>query len=387
MLQQHQQPPLFHVVHMVYRFAAGGLENVIVQLINGLPRDRYRHTVLALTSIDQEFIRRVQRPDVQFIALDKPPGQPFRIYPRVYRLLQRLRPDVLHTCNIAALEFMPVAALVGVPLKVHAEHGWDVADPDGRNRKYQLLRKVYQRFVDRFVVVSEQLETYLVDRVGIARSRVQFISNGVDTTLFRPRTEQEPRPDGYPFQHGDHWVIGTVGRLEPIKHQLLLARAFVRLVQSSPAGGERLRLAIVGAGPLLPSIAAVLDDAGLSGRVWMPGVRSDVALLLRQFDVFVLPSLAEGTSCTLQEAMATGLPIIATEVGGNSKLLDDGGCGQLVPSDDVAALASALTVQFLTPSVGEALGGRAREHALMCHSVERCLQAYEELFNPEMGKR
>jgi sugar transferase (PEP-CTERM/EpsH1 system associated) len=381
-----QQPPPLHVVHMVYRFAAGGLENVIVQLINGLPQDGYRHTVLALTSIDPTFIRRIHHPDVQFMALEKPPGQPFRMYPRVFRLLRTLRPDVLHTCNIAALEFVPMAALAGVPLRVHAEHGWDVADPDGSNRKYQLLRKVYQRFVHRFVVVSEQLEHYLLDRVGIAPSRVRLIPNGVDTQVFRPRTESEPMPEGYPFRSGEHWVIGTVGRLEAIKHQMLLARAFVRLVRANPAGADRLRLAIVGAGPLHDTIAALLQDAGLSDRVWMPGARSDVGLLLRHFDAFVLPSLAEGTSCTLQEAMATGLAIVATQVGGNAKLLDDGRCGQLVPSDDVPAMASALEMQFLSPSMGQELGARARAQVAMHHGVDQCLRAYDALFSREMGK-
>ena len=75
-----------HVVHLVYRFAAGGLENVIVQLINGLPADRFRHTVVALTSVDPDFQRRVKHSDVRFVALDKPPGQPFAMYPRMWRL-------------------------------------------------------------------------------------------------------------------------------------------------------------------------------------------------------------------------------------------------------------------------------------------------------------
>ena len=236
-----------HVVHLVYRFAAGGLENVIVQLINGLPADRFRHTVVALTSVDPDFQRRVKHSDVRFVALDKPPGQPFAMYPRMWRLLRQLKPDVFHSCNLAALEFAPVAAAAGVPRRVHAEHGWDVADPDGSNRKYQVLRRVYQRFVQQFVVVSEQLQHYLLERVGIEATRVELIANGVDTQTFCPDVS-DPMPPDWPFDPVGPWVIGTVGRLEPIKNQMLLARAVVRLLQERPGAFPRLRVVMVGAG-------------------------------------------------------------------------------------------------------------------------------------------
>eukprot|EP01136_Pigoraptor_vietnamica_P046006 Opistho-1_new@24712 len=211
------RPPR-HIVHLLYRFAAGGLENVVVQLINGLPQGEFRHTVVALTTIDAEFAKRIERQDVEFIAMNKPPGQPFKLYPAMYRLLKRLRPDVLHSCNIAALEFTPVAAWVGVPLRVHAEHGWDVADPDGSNKRYQLLRRIYQRFVSRFVAVSVQLRDYLVERVGVPAGRVELIANGVDTAHFRPAGVDEPLPEGFPFDPARHWIVGSVGRFEPIKN-------------------------------------------------------------------------------------------------------------------------------------------------------------------------
>ncbi len=154
------RPPV-HIVHLLYRFAAGGLENVIVQLVNGLPQAEFTHTVVALTSVDADFARRISRPGVQVIALHKPPGQPFKLYPTVYRLLRRLKPDVFHSCNIAALEFAPMAALAGVPLRLHAEHGWDVADPDGSNRHYQRLRKFYQRVFVFFSFDVKEAKTHM----------------------------------------------------------------------------------------------------------------------------------------------------------------------------------------------------------------------------------
>jgi sugar transferase (PEP-CTERM/EpsH1 system associated) len=370
-----------HIVHVVYRFAAGGLENVIVQLINGLPRERFHHTVVALTSVDPDFRQRVQQPDVNFIALDKPPGQPFALYPRFFRLLKQLRADVFHSCNIAALEFAPVAAAAGVPLRIHAEHGWDVADPDGSNRKYQWLRRIYQRFVSRFVVVSAQLQAYLTGTIGIDPDRVLLIPNGVDTQRFSPQTGDEPRPVGYPFERGQHWVIGAVGRLEPIKNHLLLARAFVRWQASHPAARASARLAIIGAGPLRDDVQAVLAQAGLADHVWLPGTRSDVPALLKQFDCFVLPSLAEGTSCTLQEAMATGMHIVATDVGDNRRLLCDGEHGELVPSADDEAMAAALARAWRQAG----RGASARAHIVQHYGIEGMLKSYVAAFSKRPG--
>src|SRR5574343_1765859 len=113
-----------HIVHIVYSFSIGGLENVIVQLINGLPADEFEHTVLSLTTIS-DFKTRITRPDVKFIALNKPPGHAIPLYPKIYRLLRQLKPDVVHTCNLAALEIIPIAWLAGVKTRIHAEHGWD----------------------------------------------------------------------------------------------------------------------------------------------------------------------------------------------------------------------------------------------------------------------
>lgn len=371
--------PQRHVVHLLYRFAAGGLENVIVQLVNGLPHDRFRHTIVALTEADPAFIARIERRDVEIITLHKPPGQPFGLYPRMYRLLRRLRPDVLHTCNIAALEFMPVAALAGVPRRIHAEHGWDVSDPDGSNRRYRLLRRLYRRFVQDFIVVSAQLQAYLLDAIHVPAAHVHLIENGVDCERFRPRQEGDAVPEGWPFTEDDY-VIGTVGRLEPIKHQALLLEAFARLLASHT--NRRLRLAVVGDGPLREALMSQAAASGIGASVWMPGSRGDVAGILRMLDCFVLPSLAEGTSCTLQEAMACALPVIATDVGGNRKLLADGALGPLVESDRADALCAAMAELLGQPR--HATGGAAmREHVLRGYSLQAMLARYARLFTGE----
>lgn len=367
-----------HLLHLVYRFATGGLENVIVQLVNGLPTDEFRHTVVAISEADAAFATRITRPDVDVIALHKPPGQPFKLYPQVYRLMKKLKPDVLHSCNLAAMEFVLMAALARVPLRVHAEHGWDVGELGGQNSRYRFLRRLYKPFVHEFIAVAEPQRDYLQNSIGVAPAHLHFIPNGVDTDRFRLRREDDALPPGFPFRRAEHWVIGTIGRQAPVKNPLLLVQAFIQLVQSKAPGTDSMRLAMVGEGPLHEQIAQRIADAGITDRVWLPGVRIDIPDLLRAMDCFVLPSLSEATSCTLQEAMATGLPIIATDVGGNAALLDHQRYGALVPSDNVAALIEALKRQYANRL--QAKNPAARAAIIEHYGLDAVLARYAAVF-------
>lgn len=374
-----------HVMHLVYRFATGGLENVIVQLVNGLPSAKFRHTVVAISEVDSTFAARIEGEDVEVIALHKPPGQPFTLYPQVYRLLKKLKPDVLHSCNLAAMEFAPVAALARVPLRVHAEHGWDVGELGGNNARYRLLRRLYKPFVHEFIAVAEPQKDYLQHSIGVAPEHLHVIPNGVDTVRFRPRQNDDAPPAGFPFRRGEHWVIGTIGRQAAVKNPLLLVEAFIQLVQSRAPGTETLRLVMVGEGPLHESIEQRIAEANLADKVWLAGVRADIPELLRAMDCFVLPSLSEATSCTLQEAMATALPIIATQVGGNAALLEDGRYGSLIPSDDAAALAAALLKQYGLRTESGHLATRAS--ITQRYGLDDVLARYGALFSQAVQRR
>lgn len=369
------------IVHVVYSFHVGGLENVIVQLINRLPADAFDHVVLSLTTIS-DFRNRITRPDVRFIELNKPPGHAVPLYPRIYRLMRELRPDVVHTCNLAALEVVPLAWLARVPLRIHAEHGWDAHDPQGENPRYQRLRRLYRPFVSHYVAVSKDIFDYLGRAIGVPARRRSLIANGVDTEGFSPPDVMTQAVDGCPFRPGQHWMAGTVGRLMTVKNQPLLARAFVTLLQRHPQARERARLVLVGEGPLRAETESILDAAGLRPLAWMPGARDDVPAILRMLDCFVLPSDAEGTSCTLQEAMSVGLPVVATAVGGTPELVDDNATGSLVPKGDAPAMADALWRYFSDAPIARVHGQAARRHALATFSLQAMLPRYEQLFCP-----
>src|SRR6476661_961616 len=159
------------IAHIVYRFDIGGLENGVVNLINRMPENAYRHAVVSLTDITH-FRKRISRTDVQFFELHKPPGHALPLYPRLFRLLRKLAPAIVHTRNLAALEVTIPAWWAGVSARVHGEHGRDIGDLDGSNRRYRWVRRLYRPFVTRYVAVSADLENYVRDCIGVPERRI-----------------------------------------------------------------------------------------------------------------------------------------------------------------------------------------------------------------------
>lgn len=366
------------IAHIVYRFDYGGLENGVVNVVNGLPDELFRHAIIALTEAS-DFRFRIRKSDVPVYELKKQPGKDPGAYLRLFQLLRRLRPALVHTRNLGALDSILVAKLAGVPARVHGEHGWDTYDPDGTNRKYRTLRRMLNPAIERFVTVSRELEQWLVETVGIDSRKIARICNGVDTDRFRPATSDERTllpSDRFPR---GTFVVGSVTRFNDIKDPLNLVRAFIA-AHREQSGGEALRLAMIGDGPLREQAQKMLAEAGAANFAWLPGSRDDVAALLREMDVFVLGSQREGVSNTVLEAMSTGLPVIATATGGNLELIQPDLNGVLTPAGDSAAIAAAVLRYARDPSLLHRHRVSARQRAEGDYSLRRMLTDYENLY-------
>jgi sugar transferase (PEP-CTERM/EpsH1 system associated) len=379
------QPPL--VVHVLFRFAIGGLENGVVNLINRLPHREWRHAVVSLTDVDPAFAQRVTRPDVTYVSLAKGAGHLLRHYPRLLKLFRDLRPAIVHTRNLAALEAVVPAWAARVPARVHGEHGRDVNDLDGTRRRYQWVRRAYRPFVTRYVALAPDLERYLEERIGIPSDRIDQIYNGVDTDRFLPPPSPRKPVLGCPFGDGEHWVVGTVGRMDTVKDQTNLARAFVAALQIHPEARRKLRLVMVGDGALRAAAESILARANASDLAWFAGERTDVVSLMQSFDCFALPSLAEGVSNTILEAMATQLPVIATRVGANAELVEPGMTGLVVPAADSVALANAIVSYFSDPALARRHGRAGRQRVEQRFSLDRMIENYHRLYTGLLPER
>ena len=369
------------IAHVIYRLDFGGLENGLVNLINGMPE--YRHVVICIDDFT-DFRLRIKRDDVEVFALKKRQGWDLSVYLKLYRLFRELKPAIVHSRNLAGLDALVPAFWAKVPVRIHGEHGRDVHDLDGKRRKYRWLRRIFKPFVHHYIALSRDLEKYLHGPIAVERARVSQIYNGVNVERFHPRKDNTAKRI-HGFNDRDAIVIGTVGRMKEVKDPLLLARAFVWSLQKIPEARARLRLVMVGDGPLLEPARALLREAGFADMAWLPGARHDVHDIVRDLDVFVLPSLAEGISNTILEAMACALPVIATDVGGNPELVQDNVTGRLIPRRDLGALSSA--IGFYLSHSGERVNhgkeGRrvVEEHFSMGAMVQGYAGVYERLLH------
>lgn len=358
------------VAHVVHTLDVGGLENGLVNIVNDRA-DGIRHSIICLARIGR--LRSRLASDIDVFELGKRPGHDVRAFARLVRLFRQLRADVVHSRNWPTVDAVFAARLAGVPIVVHGEHGYDNDDPEGRNRWKRRVRRVCGVLIDRFVVVSDDLHRWLTSRVGIPERKVVKIANGVDIHRFAPGDGAAVRRELH--VPDDAFVVGTVGRLEAVKNQTSLVQAFATLAATRP----EMFLVIAGEGRRRSALEDLARQTNIATRIRFLGERTDVPRVLQAMDVFVLPSVAEGMSNTLLEAMASGLPIVATRVGGSVEVVADGVNGLLVESGS-EALAAAILRYVSEQSVRRQHGIASRRRVANLFSLGRMRSAYDGLY-------
>ena len=374
------------IAHVLFRLGTGGLENGLVNLINTLPDDSYRHAVICMTHYT-EFRNRINSEAVHVYCLNKRPGQDLAVYLRLWRLLRKIKPDILHTRNLSALEAQLPGLLAGVKCRIHGEHGRDIDDVDGTNWRYVLLRRWFRPLVQRYIPMSKDLEGWLIKQIKVPEHKITQVYNGVDLNRFKCDGTKPLSLLPIEFREQGLLLIGTVGRLDPVKDQLTLVQAFIYLLKNYAELSSHVRLMIVGGGVLLPALQALVRDANIEHLVWFAGERHDVADIMQTLDLFVLPSINEGISNTILEAMASGLPVIATKVGGNPELVVEDQTGYLVPKQDPIAMAAAFKCYLLEPELLKLHGQAGRARVVSTFSLNRMMADYRAIYDKLLAER
>lgn len=365
-----------HIVHVVYWLRVAGLENGVVNLINVL-NDRFQHTVLCIADVGPLAARLPA--DVRVIDLSREFRRDRLFVWRLSRLIGKLRPDIVHSRNWAAIEAVIAAWLAGVPIRIHGEHGRTASDPLGKNPRRKVIRRLISPLVNRFVTVSDDLRRWMTAEVGIPAVKVIRIHNGVDVARFSVGgSEAGRRALGLAR---DDVVIGAVGRLESVKDHMNLLEALARVRTT-----RRWRLVIIGEGTLRRELETRMEREDLRGKVRLMGERLDVPELLKGLDIYVISSIAEGISNTVLEAMATGLPVVATRVGGNPELVEHGVNGMLVRVSDPDALADALATYLNDPDLALRHGRASRQRAVEKFSLASMGVQYRDLYLSLLGR-
>jgi sugar transferase (PEP-CTERM/EpsH1 system associated) len=381
-MTQDTRPLIAHVIH---HLVIGGMENGLVNLVNLLPANRYRHAIICVED-SSDFRNRIRDPDLAVYAMHRSRLRQWQVYSRLFQLFKKLRPAIVHSRNRSGLDSLFPAMLAGVPLRLHGEHGWDVDDIDGQNRKLRNLRRLHRPLVSRYVCVSRHLQQYLIDRVGVPPKRITQIYNGVDIGRFKAPSAGVHRSIVPKWSETPRFVFGAVGRLQPVKNQISLLRATKLLVTAYPRLRNEVGVVIIGDGPEWDRLYRYAQREGLQDIVEFLGARDDVAELLPHIDVFVLPSFAEGISNTLLEAMACAVPVVATAVGGNVELVVDGKTGRLVTPGDDDALMVAMREMVDKPGFAVECGAAGRARAQSTFSLGTMVEAYDGLYTTMLRK-
>jgi len=347
------------VVHIASQMVTGGMERLLVEFARHADRSRFdlRFVSLGTRGSPADDIEACGWP---VTALEVAPGlRPLLVF-RLAGLLKGWDADVVHTHNSKSLIYAgPAARLSGARQVIHTRHG----QRTGMTGRARSLFRLATRTADRLVCVSHDAARISL-RDGIAKDRVNTIWNGIDVARFGYLGPREGGP------------AVMVGRLSAEKDVASLIHAASIVVGEHTA----FRVEIAGDGPCIADLRCLVDDLGLGDRVRFLGEVRDIPNLLARASLFVLPSLTEGLSLALMEAMASGLPVVTTRVGGNPEVVDEGRTGLLVPERSPAELAGAILWLLRNPVMGRRMGLEGRHRVEQYFDVRRMVAEYEQLY-------
>jgi sugar transferase (PEP-CTERM/EpsH1 system associated) len=379
--RQTAQPRL-RVLHVIDRLGVGGTEVGILKVIQGLSGESFDHRICTIRGFDENFARSQGFEGQIYVAGRSNSGFQF-LLGHLAGIMRDFRPHIVHSRNWGAIEAMPAARLSRVPVAIHSEHGYEVDMLDGLPKRRRVFRRFAYGVADAVFTVSEELRSYHARQGWFPLERIRVLPNGVNTSRFALRHgESQETRQRLGLGEGS-LVLGSVGRLVQIKdHATLLKAAEILISRGMP-----VHVLLVGSGPeLAKHMEFVAASPRLSGRVVFAGAVSDVPALLNAMDVFVLPSLSEGMSNTLLEAMASSLPVVATRIGGNPELVEHERSGWLFESGDVMALAAILERIGRDSNLRQELGQAARRRVVQYFSLEGMLCSYRNLY-VELAKK
>lgn len=361
------------IVHVVDSLGKGGLENGLVNVISHLDPNRFEHVVVTMRSLGPN-ADLVAKDRVRVLCLARAAAGSDRRRALV-RTLRQLRPDVVHSRNWGTIEAVLAARRIGCPA-VHSEHGLQADSSAKEPLRRRLFRRLAYELAARILAVSHELRDYHSRQTGFPASRISVIHNGVDADRFSPlpavraaiRRELGILPEEF--------CIGTVGNLFPVKDQFTLLRAL-----DNCNFHREWRLLVIGDGPERQRLEEFTRGSrACTGRVMFLGSSNRVAQLLNAMDVYILPSVNEGISNSLLEAMATAIPPIATAVGGTTEVIQDGESGLLFGARDAAQLAQSLAAVCNQEELRIRLAESARRRVCSEFSLAAMIRGYEDLY-------
>jgi sugar transferase (PEP-CTERM/EpsH1 system associated) len=367
-------------MHVVNRLVLAGLENMVTSLM------LHMREFEQMVSVEVKFTvptasseNLLESRNISVFHMNRSESRPQRMLPFKYMsLFRRERVDILHTHSGVWRDAFLGGKMAGVPIHFHTEHGVPV---NGSGRKERLTYRILSGLSTQLISVSDDLNEQLISEFQLNPKKLRVICNGIDLNKYAPLSNSERLRTELGIAPGER-IIGTVGRIVPLKDHKTLVRAFALVLEQVP----RCRLMIVGREEtsregVMEEILELADELGVREKVLFTGERKDVPELLNLMDVFALSSLTEGTSMAILEASATETPVVATKVGGNPKIVKDGKTGFLAPPKNPEIFARKLVEVLKDQNLAEAMGTAGREMVKTQFSIQKMASQYHQLYS------
>jgi len=360
-----------HILHITYDMNIGGTEQVIKNLVLGLAPTRYRSSVLCIDGTIGPWGKELEQAGIRHYCLHRKPGFDLDLIRHIRRLIVSEGVDIVHAHQYTPFTYGWFGSVcTGKPV-IFTEHGRFY--PDVSSLKRKLVNPLLQLRTAAITSISAATRQALVNYENFDAGRIEVIYNGIADSACPADAELAEELGLKPGQV----VFGTISRLDPIKNQAMMIRAFARCLQ----GNRHLRLLLVGDGPDRPMLEKLVAELELTEFVLFTGFQPKPQKYLALMDVFLLPSLSEGTSMTLLEAMCFAKPSLATAVGGTPEIITDGVSGLLTPNNDEDALCEAMLTLARAPELREQMGREARSTYETRFTVRAMSAQYEALYD------
>ena len=358
-------------MHVVDSLEFGGMENGVVNIANYIDKDKFKFSICCL-SHPGKLSGRIKDDDVSIISLGLSGGFRPKLFFQLANIFYKQKVDVVHTHGWQTLIYSSIAAFIArVPVLINGEHGKFHLDEPRRRVAYKIISKM----VDRYITVSHSLKLELMSLLDGDKDRITIIPNGVDLKKFSSLSADEVSKCksklGIPI---NALVIGSVGRLEPVKNYQMLLSAFANLSRDEAF----LHCVLIGDGILRRDLENLAFQLGVSEKVHFTGIIDNPHNIVPIFDVFVMTSINEGMSNAILEGMACGKAIVATDVGDNGKLVEDGVNGFLVKSMDAPALESSIKLLLTDKGLRQSAGNRSRSIVAEQFDIKKMVTSYQD---------
>ncbi len=370
------------ILHVTFDMALGGTEQVIRQLVENMPSDLIEHHIFCLDGEVKELGQLLVSKGYIIHSYGRKKGFDWSLILHLRRLIAQEQYDVLHCHQYTPFVYGVIASIFKHPKVLFTEHGRFY--PEVVKFKRMVINPVLSLFTDKITVISKATAKAVVDYEYMPQHKVQVVYNGLklDIDELKQTHSKQKLRDFLKVPKGD-FLFGTIARLDPIKNHIMLIKAFEELCKKH----NNLYLVIIGNGPMMDELRTLVADLDMEDNVALTGFIVEPQKYLLAMDVFLLPSFSEGTSMTLLEAMACGVPPIVTKVGGNPEIVENDVSGLIVENDDQSDLVSAMSKLLTEQNVRIKISAAAIERYKHTFKENHMVNNYMEIYGDLTGRK